>query len=335
MPRLARLDAPGVLQHIIIRGIERHKIFRDNKDKDNLTDRLSILLPQTQTPCYAWALMSNHAHFLFRSGRDGISILMQRLLTGYAIYFNQRYQRHGPLFQNRYKSIICQEDIYFKELIRYIHLNPLRAKLVSHIEELNKYPYSGQSVLMGKKQCKWHDTTYVLSYFGKKVSASRKRYLSHVKQGIDQGRRPELVGGGLIRSLGGWSAVKKMRQKGHDRVKSDVRILGDGEFVASLLSEVNEKLDHQYLLKSLGYDLEKISQKVSELYGIDKREIYSKSRRKVQVKARDLFCYWAVKEIGVSCTSVAKRLGMSQPGVGYAVSRGKKTAKKYKLQLVE
>ena len=116
MPRLARLDAPGVLHHIIIRGIERRKIFGDDQDKDNLTDRLSILLPETKTACYAWALMSNHAHFLFRSGNAGISTLMRRLLTGYAIYFNRRYRRHGQLFQNRYKSIICQEDIYLGAL---------------------------------------------------------------------------------------------------------------------------------------------------------------------------------------------------------------------------
>ena len=99
MPRLARLDAPGVLHHIIIRGIERRKIFGDDQDKDNLIDRLSILLPETKTSCYAWALMSNHAHFLFRSGNAGISTLMRRLLTGYAIYFNRRYRRHGQLFQ--------------------------------------------------------------------------------------------------------------------------------------------------------------------------------------------------------------------------------------------
>lgn len=123
MPRLARLDAPGVLHHIIIRGIERRKIFRDDEDKNNFTDRLSILLPEIQTTCYAWALLSNHAHFLFRSGSAGISTLMRRLLTGYAIYFNRKYRRHGQLFQNRYKSIICQEDIYFKELVRYIHYN--------------------------------------------------------------------------------------------------------------------------------------------------------------------------------------------------------------------
>jgi putative transposase len=117
MPRLARLDAPGVLHHIIIRGIERGKLFRNDQDKDNFIDRLASILTATQTACYGWALMSNHAHFLFRSGADGISNVMQRLLTGYAIWFNRKYQRHGQLFQNRYKSIICQEDLYFKELV--------------------------------------------------------------------------------------------------------------------------------------------------------------------------------------------------------------------------
>jgi len=333
MPRLARLDAPGVLHHIIIRGIERRKIFRNDVDKDNFIDRLSNLLPQTQTACYAWALMSNHAHFLFRSGGAGMPTLMRRLLTGHAIYFNRKYRRHGQLFQNRYKSIICQEDIYFKELLRYIHLNPLRAKIVADIKELNKYPYSGHSVLTGNKKRKWCDTQYVLSYFGKKVTDARKRYLAYVKEDIVHGRRPELVGGGLVRSLGGWSAVKKLRLKGQDRVKGDERILGDGEFVTALLSQANERLDRRYELKGMGYDLEKIGRRVSKIYGIEKNEIYSKGRRKVQVNARDLLCYWAVREIGMTCTEIAKRLGMSQPGVGYAVSRGEKIVKKHKYQL--
>ena len=102
MPRLARLDAPGVLHHVIIRGIERNKIFRDMADKDNFIDRLSRLIPKSQTSCYAWALMTNHAHFLFRSGPGGLASLMRRLLTGYAVGFNRRHKRHGQLFQNRY-----------------------------------------------------------------------------------------------------------------------------------------------------------------------------------------------------------------------------------------
>ena len=219
--------------------------------------------------------------------------------------------------------------------MRYIHLNPLRAGLVADIRALGKYPYCGHSVLMGNREQRWHDTKYVLSHFGKEPSEAKKRYLLYVKKAVDQGRRPELVGGGLVRSLGGWAAVKKMRLKGQDRIKGDERILGDGDFVSALLSEANEQLDRRYELKTKRYDLEKVGQKVSEIYGIQTEEIYSRGRRAVQVEARDLLCYWAVREIGISCTELAKRLGKSQPAVSYAVSRGEKIAKKYQYQLLE
>ena len=108
MPRTARLDTPGLLHHIMIRGIERRRIFNDDKDRENFIERLSILLPETKTQCYAWVFMPNHTHFLFRSGSSGISTLMRRLLTGYAVSYNRRHKRHGQLSQNRYKSIICE-----------------------------------------------------------------------------------------------------------------------------------------------------------------------------------------------------------------------------------
>ncbi len=107
----------GVLHHVIIRGIERRKIFWDSKDRDDFIDPLSMMLPEASMACYAWALMSNHAHFLFRTGDVGLSTVMRRLLTGYAVSFNRRRKRHGHLFQNRYKSILCQEDAYLKEQI--------------------------------------------------------------------------------------------------------------------------------------------------------------------------------------------------------------------------
>jgi putative transposase len=90
---------------------------------------------------------------------------MRRLLTGYAVSYNRRHRRHGHLFQNRYKSILCQEDIYLLELVRYIHLNPLRAKIVKSPTEFEKYPYSGHSVLMGKVKREFQDTGYVLRLF--------------------------------------------------------------------------------------------------------------------------------------------------------------------------
>lgn len=329
------MDAPGILHHVIIRGIERRKIFRDNKDRDNFLDRLQILLPKTNMSCYAWALLPNHAHFLFRTGNTGLSTLMRRLLTGYAVTFNRRHWRHGQLFQNRFKSIICQEDAYLLELVRYIHLNPIRAKVVSGIHNLNSYKYSGHSVLMGKQKCSWQDTQYVLSYFGRKTVESVKNYYAYVKSGIDQGRRPDLVGGGLIRSLGGWAEVRKIRLKGHNRLKGDERILGNSDFVMMILSEANEKFDRLYELKSKGYDLNKVEKRVREIYPIDKDELYSSGRQKIRVEARSLLCYWAVRELGISGTSLAKHLGMSQSGVVYAVNKGEKLAKERKYQLTE
>jgi putative transposase len=143
MPRRSRIDAAGALHHVIIRGIERRGIFLDDEDRDAFLDRLGGILLESSTPCYAWSLLSNHAHFLLRTGNIPLSSLMRKLLTGYAVAFNRRYHRDGHLFQNRYKSILCEEDVYLKELVRYIHLNPLRAGLVGELRELGSYAYSG------------------------------------------------------------------------------------------------------------------------------------------------------------------------------------------------
>ena len=186
MPRSARLDAPGVVHHVIIRGIERRNIFEDDRDRDNLLERLAILLPETRTHCFAWALMPNHAHFLLRSGPGGLPTLMRRLLTGYAVSFNRRHQRSGQLFQNRYKSIICQEELYLIELVRYIHLNPLRAKLVANFEDLERYSYCGHAAVLGNSELEWQNTGYVLGYFGQTTKRAQLAYLEFMEAGILQ-----------------------------------------------------------------------------------------------------------------------------------------------------
>lgn len=260
---------------------------------------------------------------------------MRRLLTGHAVSFNRRHKRHGQLFQNRYKSIICQEDAYLKELVRYIHLNPLRAKIVSDISELNTYAYCGHSAIMNKKKRSWQDIGYVLSYFGKSLREARKRYRQYVESGIEEGRRPELVGGGLIRSMGGWKAVKGARLSGQDRMKGDHRILGDSAFVMEVLAEAEEKFERFYELKSKGYDLDTVVQKVCRIFRVEPDEIYSKSRQKIRAEARGLYCYWAVVELGYSLADLARLLGMTGQGVGYAVRRGERIAKANNYRLIE
>jgi REP element-mobilizing transposase RayT len=333
MPRIARLDTPGLLHHVIIRGIERRKIFDDDKDREDFIERLSILLPKTETKCYAWSFLSNHAHFLLRSGPAGIAALMRRLLTGYAASYNRRHKRHGQLFQNRYKSIICQEDIYLLELVRYIHLNPLRAKVVLDLKELDRYSYCGHGALIGKRKREWQEVEYVLGLFGKRIGEARKGYIAYIKKGIDLGRRPELVGGGLIRSLGGWDEVKKIRLSGKDRIKSDQRILGESDFVSDVLSESEDQFSRKYKLKSLGYDFEKVIERVSIIFQVEKDYITVRGRQKERVMARDLICYWSVVELGMSMVDLARKFDITPAAVSFAVQRGEKMAKEGGYQL--
>ena len=333
MPRTARLDAPGVLHHVMIRGIERTKIFRNNKDRENFIERLEDLCPNTQTNCYAWAFMSNHAHFLFRTGTEPLSRLMRRLLTGYVIGFNRRHGRRGQLFQNRYKSIICQEETYLRELVRYIHLNPIRAGIVQTLDELKSYKYCGHSSLMGKTKREWQDTDYVLGCFGKSKGKARQGYESFVKDGLTQGRKKELTGGGLIRSLGGWIEARESL-KGRDHVMSDERILGDSDFVDSVISQSEEQYERRHKLKRQGFDLHRIAERVAEVLEMEPDEVFSKGRQSRKVRARSLLCFWAARELGMSHTTLAKKLEMSPAGVGFSVERGESIAKKDNYLLI-
>jgi putative transposase len=187
---------------------------------------------------------------------------------------------------------------------------------------------------MGRKKRPWQDVDYVLSYFGDTLHGARKDYYSYVEAGLDQGRRNELTGGGLIRSLGGCSEVRKYGLKGQGHIKSDERILGESDFVADVLSNANEKFDRKYELKRLGYDIDRIAARVAEIYEIGVDDIYLKGKQQKRVKVRSLFCFWAVRELGISLTELARRLGISVPGVGYSVDRGETIARENAYQLI-
>ena len=234
MPRQARLDIPGALHHIMIRGINKSAIFKDDQDKTLFLERLGQHVIGGKCAVYAWAVMDNHVHLLFKSGQRGISSVMRKLLTWYAQYFNRRHGRSGHLFENRYKSILCDEDNYLLALVRYIHLNPVRAAIVTTLKELDHYPWCGHSALMGNARHDWMDGGYILSQFGGQKKAARNLYHSFVGKGMGIGKVPELTGGGLIRSKGGWSQVVSARRRGQ-REEADERILGSGDFVNAIL----------------------------------------------------------------------------------------------------
>jgi REP-associated tyrosine transposase len=324
MPRQARLDAPGVLHHVIGRGIECCEIFTDDIDRDDFISRLSLLLAETETLCYAWALVPDHFHLLLRTGTTPLSMLMRRLLTGYAIAFNRRHRRTGHLFQNRYKSIICQEEPYLLELVRYIHLNPLRAGMVTSLDELSNCNDCGHRQLLGLTTQGFIAVDDLLSLFGKKTGTARKNYAAFVADGIDQGPRPELVGGGLRRSQAG--SLQHSAISVDERMASDERILGEGDFVASVLQEAKDHMTARQGYQMAGFGLKELTTLVAELLEIEPTQVKAPGKQPDRVRARSLYCYWAVRELGHSTTALSRELSISQPAVSQSVRRGESLA---------
>lgn len=292
--------------------------------------RLGDILIETKTPCYAWALIPNHFHLLLKTGTVPLSSIMRRLLTGYAVSFNLKHRHQGHLFQNRYKSILCQEDAYLMELVRYIHLNPLRAGLVKDYEAISKYRYCGHGTVLGYRKEEWQDVEYVLRFFGTETGAARRRYRRYVKEGIELGRRADLVGGGLLRSQGGWIGVKALREA-ESYQKGDERILGEGAFVEQTLAEAEERFERKYRLVAKGYNLTRVAERVAELFSLSPEQVLEpgRVRGKDRVKARSLMCYWATTELGISQNELAETLHLTQAAISVAVKRANELIRKY------
>ncbi|CAG0968397.1 hypothetical protein ANRL4_01098 [Anaerolineae bacterium] len=310
MPRAARLDAPDLLQHVIVRGVERCDIFRDDRDRSRFVENLSKLLVQTGTECLAWALMSNHFHLLLRPRDTRLAPFMRRLLTGYAIYFNLRHKRSGHLFQNRYKSIVCEEDAYLLELVRYIHLNPLRAGLVDDLTALDGYPWSGHSVILGKNVMKYQVVDEVLSLFGKRKREARAKYRQFVADGVALGKREE---------LGGGRRISKEVLEGSGAEKYDARILGSGEFIEELRTRKGLEAHLPQPVK-----LATVVASVCNHFGIDEDELRGHSRATRIAEVRSLICYLAVRREGHSGVEVGRQVNLGRAGVSVAAGRGEK-----------
>ena len=333
MPREKRLDVPGVIYHVIARGIERGKIFKDSVDRREFLKRLAAGLAKTGCRCYAWSLMPNHFHLLIRTGQTSLSDLMRKVLTGYAIYFNRRNRRHGHLFQNRYKSILCQEDVYFLELVRYIHLNPLRSKLVTGLSKLDKFPWAGHAVLIGARKGDWQAVDEVLLWFGQRRKTAIRKYREFVRDGIGMGRRDDLTGGGLKRSAGGWEGVRALKRI-KEYWQGDERILGDGDFVNKVLSAAEEKMGRKEKLIRDGWDIDRLVNKVCTLMSVDPNDLYKKGRGNDLSNAKGLIAFWGYTELGINSNTLSKYFAISQPAISKAISRGERIAKQKRLKLL-
>ncbi|MFO7761607.1 MAG: transposase [Thermodesulfobacteriota bacterium] len=310
MPRQARLDIPGLLQHVIVRGIEGRNIFRDSVDRQYFVDRFSNLLQETDTGCFAWAIIPNHFHLLLLPRRIELKQFMRRLLTGYAVTYNKRHDRSGHVFQNRYKSIVCEEEIYLLELVRYIHLNPLRANVVPDLASLNRYKWCGHSVLMGGQTLEGQVVDEVLARFGRTPEKARSKYLEFITDGLEQGRRPEFAGTAPKKDFAG------AMPNAPEFESYDERVLGSGAFTEQLRQE-------QGLRGRLaaGMKLPELMGRVEDYYGLEAGRLGERSRDKQVVKARDVFCHIAVRTLLYSAREAGSLVSIKRSAASHAVRR--------------
>lgn len=320
MPRQARLDAPGILQHVIVKGLEGKEIFADDRDRRDFITRMGDLALELETKVYAWVLMGTHVHALLRSGPKGLAKYMRRLLTGYAITYNRRHSRRGYLFQDRYKSIVCDEDSYFTELVRYIHLNPLRASIVKDIPELDRYRWCGHSVLLGLVKHSWQDTGYVLSWFDKRRGRALRAYREYMKDGISLGRRPELVGGMRIQP----GKKKGQQDSGYmeEPTALDQRVLGDEDFVARVKRElINPEREKPLNLRENQKRIQLVVEARCREGGVQPLELQKGNRRQEVAEVRANIARELVNELGVSLTEVAHHVGVSASAISKILGR--------------
>ena len=184
MPRAPRVDFPGAYHHVYGRGIEKRDIFVDDRDRFVFLERLGGNLKRWNLSCFAWALMPNHFHLLLHSRGGELPFFMRCLLTGYSMYFNKRCVRAGHLFQNRYQSRIITKESYLRAAIRYVHLNPLRARQVQTFRYLEEYPWTGHKYILAGDRAGWQDLSAIREFFpGEDDSSWICRYRAFVETG--------------------------------------------------------------------------------------------------------------------------------------------------------
>jgi REP-associated tyrosine transposase len=202
MPRHPRVHAEGLLYHVMARGNDGQKIFLGESDYQAFIEALRTVRQRYPFFLYAYVLMPNHFHLLLEVHRFPTARILQSLLTGYARRFNKIHRRRGHLFEGRYKAIVCDRDSYLLELVRYIHLNPVRAKMV---KRPGKWQWSGHSEYLGTENRGLIDSGPVMGQL-----RTAARYEAFIRDGAKVNYRAEWHPGDGAPFLGPERFVKKI-----------------------------------------------------------------------------------------------------------------------------
>jgi len=265
MARKPRIEYPGALYHVISRGNQRQSIFLEEKDYQKYLWKLSEYKERYHFLLYAYVLMENHTHLLLETGSIPLSKVMQGINQSFTQYFNRKYNKVGHLFQGRYKAILCDKDSYLLELVRYIHLNPVR---IGKVQRPAQYPWSSHQVYLDKKKADWLNTDFILKQFSNKKSKAIEIYNNFI---LEKVKEPH---------CGDFYKLK------------DQRYLGSDDFIEEIEAKQSEK---ENLDSSLNFSLEQIAKKVCEALTCSFEELFERSSRRKAAHARTIVTYIARK----------------------------------------
>jgi REP element-mobilizing transposase RayT len=287
MARKPRIHIAGGLYHVILRGNGGQPVFLTEEDRY----RFYLLLQEGTCRfgyrVHAFCLMTNHIHLALQVSDIPLSRGMQNLTFRYTRWINRREKRTGHLFQGRYKAVLVDGDSYLLELIRYIHLNPVRAGMVKFPEE---YLWSGHRAFLGEEFLPWLTTDWILVQFGKSTARARVGYKTFVLAGLGEEHRPEFHRGG-----------------------EDARVLGDDNFVDKCLSgtgDMPRRLTAQ-----------EIVDKVCHAYSTDAATLKMRSQQRAASEARAVVG-WLAHELGcVTLSDVGKYFNRDVGSISSSVRR--------------
>ncbi len=284
MARRPRLFAPGLLYHVMVRGNQRQKTFLKEQDYQVYLERVAKYRKRCDAVLYAYCLMPNHVHLLLETSREPLAKFMQGLQQSYTQYFNRTHHKVGHLFQGRYKAIVCEKERYLLALIRYIHLNPVRAKLVAKPEG---YPYSGHRMYLTGEATEVLDPAWGLALFD-----GRAAYRRFVLEGLAEGHREEYYEVADQRFLGTEDFGKRMQAEGKGEQKHRTK-----EALKSVLGALAAHVN------------------------VDPEVLRSADRGWTVARLRTLVAYVLVRRYGFGVNEVAAYLGRDAATVSALLSR--------------
>jgi len=296
-------------------------IFRDDQDRSTFVRLLEQHLQPTGIRCYAWALQPNHFHLVLRTAEEPLATLMKPLNSRYATCYNRRYRRRGYLFQDRFKSVATQEQLYIQELVRYVHLNPIRAGQCATLADLAAYPWCGHAALMGTRANSFQDTQAVLRCFGKREAEARRAYCEFLRQGLadENDVFPPTVRDGT--------------HGGTDRSRPSRWVIGDPEFVRLAVRRDRQRRLRIARHVSDGWDLDRLCAVAAKAVGVRPVELKARSHVGPVSNGRRILAHLAHRELDVPVVEVARYLGVSGSAVSQMLREGRTLATKCRVTL--